>query len=400
LLGSAYTLSLTNNNVTLNPTVILANRSFTGISVNSTGDAETRPYNLALLPCICAAPTPGVLVENPALPTNLGAVYGIGDALGDTVLGYEAAPNLEIGGERQNVFIGPFVASNSTTSSGNVAIGYEALASGDGLVSNVAIGTNALNLLGLNGAQNKSDNTAVGQGALASLTSGVLNTAIGAAAGNGLNVSTGAVIIGGYTALDLTTASATNVVVLASGANTEAKLILNSSGALSFSTGIQGAAYGATGQVLQSNGPTARPTWVNAGGFQTYPTVRRSTVTTNNTGTYSSVVVNYDVVDVTNIYAYYDVTNGRFTPQQAGFWTIQASARCFDDATLESNVRLVKNGTIQVAICGSYGQVAGNVAATVYFNGQTDYVTVNVTTATAATNSQTSSYFSAFFAGN
>jgi hypothetical protein len=139
---------------------------------------------------------------------------------------------------------------------------------------------------------------------------------------------------------------------------------------------------------------------VNAGGFQTYPTSRRSTLSTVNTGTFSTVPVIYDVADVTNIYAQYNIGNGQFKPTLAGFWTIQASARCFDDNVLESNITLVKNGTTQMGICGSFGQVAGNVAATVYFNGTTDYVVVRVTTATAATNVQTSSYFSAFYVGN
>jgi len=401
VVGGSYTLATTNAD---QPATTLsgwkANRTTANISIYNNGGTETRPVNVALLPCICAAPTPGVLVENAALPDNLGAVYGIGVAQEDTVLGYNAAPGLEIESGNSNVFVGPYAARSSVISSGNVAVGYDALASGDDLDDNVAVGSNCLNLLGDGGTTNKSGNVGLGANALASLTDGSLNIGIGYNAGNQLGACSGNVLIGGYTGGDLTGAAPSNAVVLSSGGADNAKLILNSSGALSFSAGLQGSAYGAPGQVLQSNGPAARPTWVNAGGFQTYPIARRSTLTTTTTGSYGTAVVIYDVADTSNAVAVYNAANGRFQPTLAGFWTIQATARCYDDVALESNARIVKNNTTTVAISGSFGQVTGNLAATVYFNGTTDFVTVSITTQTGATNSQTNSYFSAYYIGN
>jgi hypothetical protein len=399
VVGGSYTLATTNAD---QPATTLsgwkANKTTANISIYNNGGTETRPVNVALLPCICAAPTPGVLVENAALPNNLGAVYGDGSNPNNAIFGRSSGENVLTGAAR-NVILGMSAGGGITTGLDNIAIGTGTLDFPGSLTnSNVAIGTNALN--GVRGGENGSYNVAVGVNSLASLMTGKQNVAIGNGSGSSFLQVSGLVVIGDYSG-QTDTSDPNNAIILSSGGDPSSKLILNSSGALSFSDVYTGADYGAAGQVLQSNGPAARPTWVNAGGFQTYPTSRRSTLSTVNTGSFSSVPVIYDVPEVTNIYAQYNLSNGRFQPTLAGFWTIQASARCYGSiSTSEANVLLVKNGTIQVAGCGSFGQVIGNVSATVYFNGTTDYVTVNVTTAGAATNPQTSSYFSASYVGN
>jgi hypothetical protein len=399
LVGNQYTLATTNANVVLTSSLLSIQRAKTNISVKSTGGTETRPVNVALLPCICASPTPGVLVENPALPNNLGAVYGNATNPLNTVVGYLSGANLDTT-SNNNVILGTYAGASLTSGDGNIAIGNESLNSGEGVSNNIGIGSLTLNLL--EGGSETESNIAIGNGALSNLTTGRSNIVIGPGAGAYFQNGIGNVLIGGYGGGDITGGTYPNdaIILSSAGFDGSTKLIINQSGSLSFSNEYPGADYGTPGQVLQSNGPNARPTWVNAGGFQTYPIFRTSTLTATTTGSYGTAVVIYDVANTSNIVAQYNGANGRFQPTLAGFWTIQASARCFDDATLESNVRIVKNGTTQVAICGSYGQVAGNVAATVYFNGTTDYATINIITATAATNPQTSSYFSAFYVGN
>jgi microcystin-dependent protein len=397
IIGSSYSLATTNND---QPAATLVgwgtNTSTTGATVRDNGGLETRPTNVALLPCICAAPTPGVLVENPALPTNLGAVYGIGADTANTVLGYGAGVNLIPETADNNVIIGVGAGLGVGSGSGNIAIGAETLGTAGSHAENIAIGTLTLNLLG--GGSDSQSNIAIGAGAFASLVSGANNIGLGARAGNFWESGEGNLILGSYTGAAETTAP-NNTVVIASGGDATSKLIINEDGALSFSDVYTGADYGAAGQVLQSNGPAARPTWVNAGGFQTYPIVRKSTLTTVTAGSYAPAVVRFDTAITSNAVAVYNAANGRFQPTQAGFWMIQASARCYDDVTLESYVAMAKNGSL-VTNAGSFGQVVGNVSATVYLNGTTDYVTISIATQTAASNVQTSSYFSAFFVGN
>jgi hypothetical protein len=225
------------------------------------------------------------------------------------------------------------------------------------------------------------------------------NIALGNDSGKDFLQSTGVVVIGNYSGESDTAVSLNNSIILASGADSSSKLILNSSGALSFSDVYTGASYGSAGQVLQSNGPAARPTWVNAGGFQTYPIARRSTRTVNTSSGGNAVVV-YDVADTSNPVAFYNATNGRFQPTLAGFWNIQATARCFATSTAETSVTLLKNNTTRLANVGAFGQVAGTVSTTVFLNGVSDFVVVDIYTAVASSNSQTNSYFSAFYVGN
>jgi hypothetical protein len=240
---------------------------------------------------------------------------------------------------------------------------------------------------------------AVGVGSLSGLIEGRQNIALGNGSGKDFLQSTGAVVIGSYSGELDTGVSLNNSIILASGADPSSKLILNSSGALSFSDVYTGANYGTVGQVLQSNGPSARPTWVNAGGYQAYAIARQSTRTTVTSGSYGSAVVIYDTIIASNPIAVYNALNGQFRPTLAGFWSIQASARCFAGQSLESNVSLLKNGST-ICSTGSYGQVNGTVTAVVYFNGTTDNASVSIVTQNGASNNQGTAYFSAFYVGN
>jgi hypothetical protein len=397
LVGNQYTLATTNANVVLTTSLLTVQRAKSNIGINSTGGTETRPVNVALLPCICAAPTPGVLVENPALPTNLGAVYGIGADTANTVLGYGAGANLVPETADNNVVIGVEAGLGVVSGSGNIAIGAETLGTAGSYAENIAIGTLTLNLL--EGDSGSQSNIAIGAGAFANLVTGANNIGLGARAANFWESGEGNLILGSYTGAAETTAP-NNTIVIASGGDATSKLIINEDGALSFSDVYTGANYGSTGQVLQSNGPGARPTWANAGGFQTYPVSYESNVTTVTSGTYGSAVVRYNLPMVANPAAPMDATTGKFQPTVAGMWCIQASARCYDDATLESTVSIVKNGNNNIGNCGSIGQVSGTVSATVYLNGTTDFVQIFITTQTGASNGQGGAYFSAFYVGN
>jgi hypothetical protein len=397
LVGNQYTLATTNASVVLTNPLMTIQRSKTNVSTRVVGGTETRPVNVALLPCICAAPTPGVLVENAALPNTLGAVYGIGADTENAVFGHGAGANLITGEASNNVIVGAGAGLGVVDGGGNIAIGAETLGTAGSHADNIAIGALSLNLL--EGDSSSQSNIAIGAGAFSNLVTGANNIGLGARAGNFWESGEGNLILGSYTGAAETTAP-NNTIVIASGGDATSKLIINEDGALSFSDVYTGASYGAAGQVLQSNGPGARPTWVNAGGFQTYPVSYESNVTTVTSGTYGSTVVRYNLPMVTNPVAPMDATTGKFQPTVAGMWCIQATARCYDDANQESNVSMAKNGNNTIGACGSIGQVFGSVSATVYLNGTTDFVQIIVTTQTGASNSQGGAYFSAFYVGN
>lgn len=395
IIGNTYSVYPSNYNigpVFLDKTEWYANRSYTNIALGLSGVTETRPWNVALLPCICYAPTPGVLVENAALPTALGAVYGLGDSEDNAAFGYGAGANLDIANASNNCLLGINAGSGITSGSNNIAIGFDTLANSGSADDNVALGKLALNLA------TGGSNVGIGPGALAALTTGTLNVGIGPLAGNGLTTGSGNLIIGSYGGVDSATMS--NTLVLSDGTGA-AKLIVNEAGALAFSSQVTGANYGAAGQVMQSNGPGARPTWVNPGGFQTYPIARRSTQNVNSPGSYSGVVIKFDVGLTENATAFYDPATGKFQPTLAGFWSIQAFVRCYDDIGTEAIAGMQKNSTDILARVDSFGQVDACLAATVYLNGTTDFVTVSVATQTAAAFGQFgNSYFSAFYVGN
>ena len=174
-----------------------------------------------------------------------------------------------------NVAIGSFALMTSTSDLFNTAIGTGSLKFHDGGDRNTGCGTatlfnhltgNANTAVGCDAlytATSGDSNTAVGGDALYSNISGSANTAVGRNSGRSITGSNN-VILGGYQG-GATPISATgnNFIVLSDGAGT-VRQTHNASGALAFDTA--GTAFGTSGQVLQSNGNAAVPTWVTPAG--------------------------------------------------------------------------------------------------------------------------------------
>lgn len=193
-----------------------------------------------------------------ATATTLGTVYGNTRSATPftTAYGYNAGPSITSGGTSNAVF-GYTAAFNLTSGDQNTLIGNEAgyyMSSGS---YNTAVGWEALAFGGGN------YNTTVGHLAGSGIV-GSRNTCIGADSGAAIDTGSNNVIIGSYngSAAPIST-TGSNYIVLSDGAGTVRQTI-NSSGALAFDT--SGASYGTAGQVLQSNGSSAVPTWVTPSG--------------------------------------------------------------------------------------------------------------------------------------
>ena len=99
--------------------------------------------------------------------------------------------------------------------------------------------------------------------------------------------------------------------------------------------------------------------------------------------TFTDAIHNNEVYDSGNCY---DTSNGRFTPNVAGHYVIYANPEIYAPANYSNFIgRLLLNGSTQLARCshnnsGVNGDVVQNnfVQAIQYFNGSSDYVTVNV----------------------
>ena len=172
-------------------------------------------------------------ISTPTAGTNnlrIGANAGNSLASGgnqNVLIGDEAGTALVTGDD--NTCVG-FNAGKALTGEGNVAIGSNALASGDTEANHVAIGKNALKLLNIGGNSNVAiglnalsanvsggDNVAVGVNALAaqnhdSTASNTRNTAVGASSGLSLTTGTENTFVGANSA-DALTQGAGNVAV-------------------------------------------------------------------------------------------------------------------------------------------------------------------------------------------
>jgi hypothetical protein len=99
--------------------------------------------------------------------------------------------------------------------------------------------------------------------------------------------------------------------------------------------------------------------------------------------TFTDAIHNNEVYDSGNCY---DTSNGRFTPNVAGHYIIYANPEIYAPSNYTNFVgRLLFNGSTQLARCshnnsGTSDDVVQNnfVQAIQYFNGSSDYVTVNV----------------------
>lgn len=214
--------------------------------------------------------TSNVAIGVAALSNNSTGQYNVG--IGSYALGSNDTGS-------NNMAIGDSSLNNNLTGDNNTAIGTNTLgtysgswntaigtyalnylgSSNDGS-NNLAIGGNALNQLGLIDGGN--NNTAIGVNALGLLDNtiggGNNNVAIGYSSGSAIDGASNNVIIGSYTGSAAPiSVSGNNYVVLSDGAG-NVRQTINGSGALSFNAGTS---YGTAGQLLQSNGSGAAPSW-------------------------------------------------------------------------------------------------------------------------------------------
>jgi hypothetical protein len=112
---------------------------------------------------------------------------------------------------------------------------------------------------------------------------------------------------------------------------------------------------------------------------------RYGTTSIVNPGGYADTIIKYDtaVIDTTS---WYNNSNGRFTPDVAGWYMVCGSARVYGgSSTAEGYLGLFKNG-VRIVSNGGLGFVQGSISFLVYFNGSTDYVQFYSNTSTAITN--------------
>jgi hypothetical protein len=240
---------------------ILNNPSFTGTQNICIGGYNMEPATTASQNVFIGNAAGDYLITG---SNNVGIGYS---ALSSCTVGSD---NMAIGGNAlinlsdgtNNTAIGNYTLG-TYSGSWNLALGTYALnylgSSSDGS-HNVAIGGNALSQLGLNGGGN--NNTAIGVNALGLLDSAIgggnNNVAIGNASGYAVDGGSNNVIIGSYTGSAAPISiSGSNYVVLSDGAG-NVRQTINGSGALSFNAGTS---YGTSGQLLQSNGSGAAPSW-------------------------------------------------------------------------------------------------------------------------------------------
>jgi alpha-tubulin suppressor-like RCC1 family protein len=107
------------------------------------------------------------------------------------------------------------------------------------------------------------------------------------------------------------------------------------------------------------------------------------------TAAYTYSQVPYATVEVdTN--SWYSVVTNRYTPQRAGWYQINATARLYVGSdTPEGIISIRKNGN-NVVVSGSFGATTGSVSKLVYCNGTTDYIDVAITNSEIGTASQNS----------
>ena len=141
---------------------------------------------------------------------------------------------------------------SNTTGDNNTAAGRGSLLANTTGIGNTSVGSFALSF---NTTGDR--NTAVGRNALLRSETGCSNVAVGACSGCSYTTESGNVILGNY----IGGAGDTNTITLADGLGV-IKTKFDSLGALSF----DGTSFGTAGEVLQSNGPGAKPTWGTAAG--------------------------------------------------------------------------------------------------------------------------------------
>jgi len=114
---------------------------------------------------------------------------------------------------------------------------------------------------------------------------------------------------------------------------------------------------------------------------------RYGTTSVVNPGSYAYTIIKYDTA-VTDTTSWYNNSNGRFTPDLAGWYQVSAGARVYSSGG-EGYLSLQKNGS-EIANNGGVGFVNGFISILIYFNGSTDYIQYYSRTQSAITNAQSS----------
>ena len=170
----------------------------------------------------------------------------------NTALGFNTLCSNTLGDS--NVALGWGNMTLNTTGNCNTVVGQASLSANTFGGSNIAIGRCALV-----GNTTGSHNIGFGCGSLAGSTVGNNNIAIGQNSGCSITAGSNNVIIGSNTGTIF--AGGNNNVLLSDGSG-NIKALFTTTGAVSFGNTAN---FGTTGYVLQSNGPTSPPSWINAG---------------------------------------------------------------------------------------------------------------------------------------
>lgn len=175
----------------------------------------------------------------------------IATTMGNSVLIGAYAGAVTTAGSNNMVGVGYAALNNLTTGARNTAVGNYAGANNQTSADNACFGDSA-------GRQaTGANNTLLGSQAGVAVTTGGSNTFVGKGAGSVVTTGANNTVVGLYVG----TAAMTGQVILADGSGNR-RIQFNENGALSFN----GTDFGTAGQILQSNGAGAVPTWVTGGG--------------------------------------------------------------------------------------------------------------------------------------
>ena len=169
-------------------------------------------------------------------------------------------------------------------------------------------------------------------------------------------------------------------------------MTINASGALALN-----GSYGTSGQILQSNGNAAAPTWTTPSATSPAFSAGLTGTQSVSSGVYTKITINTKDFDTAN--AFDSTTNYRFTPQVAGYYQVNGAVSTNGTAASSVVPAIYKNGSVWKY--GPYIQTTNPnsaVSCIVYLNGSTDYIELYAyQTATVASygNGVNSTYFQA-----